>query len=247
MCAHFMKISHCLLSAFSAFCLLLAQPSFAQQDNSWPPPLRRPAAKTTNNAAASAAQPSAPTQPQTEPAKPAVEEPAPTQAAASTQQAPAPTQAVEPKLEVFEDWVHRCSDLIIEEKPFTQCELLQAQQRQQGEDMLNILIMAFAEALPEEGGDKSSQFMLTSVVPLDVFLPEGIRFLVDSRAVMHVPFRNCNASGCWSQVLVEETVLNSLKRGNEGRARFTIINGQEIEVRFSLKGLTAGLAALKPS
>jgi len=149
-----------------------------------------------------------------------------------------------PRITVFDDWVHRCSDIVIEDKSLTQCELLQAQQRQQGEEMLNILILAFAIIMPEEKG-KEIAFMLTSVVPLDVFLPDGIHFLVDSRSVMHIPFRNCNMNGCWSQIIIEENALNAFKRGKDGLARFTIMNGQEVEIKFSLKGLTSGLNALQ--
>jgi len=150
----------------------------------------------------------------------------------------------EPRITVFEDWVHRCTDIPFEDKTITQCELLQAQQRPQGDDMLNVLILAFAEIVAQ-GQEAKTGFMLTSVVPLDVFLPDGMRFLADGDEVMHVPFRNCNASGCWSQIIVEEGALNALKRGGEGLARFTIMNGQEVEVKFSLKGLTAGLNALQ--
>jgi len=213
-----MKIYHFILGTISVLSLFLAQPLVAQQDNSLPPPLRRPATS------AGTTQPTTPTPP--------VE--------TATQ------KTTEPQITTFDDWVHRCSEIIVEEKPFTQCELLQLQQQQQGENMINILILAFAQVAPKEG-ENSAQFMLTSVVPLDVFLPDGIRFLVDSRAVMHLPFRNCNPNGCWSQIVVEEAVLEAFKRKNEGLARFTIVNGQEVEVKFSLKGLTAGLDALQKS
>jgi len=95
------------------------------------------------------------------------------------------TAAPSPLITAFDDWVHRCTDINIEEKTITQCELLQAQQRQQGEEMLNILILAFAEMMPEDDA-KKAEFMLTSVVPLDVFLPDGLRLMVDSRAVLAV-------------------------------------------------------------
>jgi len=151
--------------------------------------------------------------------------------------------AEEARITVFEDWVHRCTDITLQDQPITQCELLQAQQRPQGDEMLNVLILAFAEIVSEDESQKPA-FMLTSVVPLDVFLPDGMRFLADGQEVMHVPFRNCNPNGCWSQIIVEASALNALKKGNVGLARFTIMTGQEVEVQFSLKGLTAGLNAL---
>jgi len=205
--------------------LLLVQPVMAQQGGViLPPPLQR------NH--------------QT----PKIEQPTQTQTdRAQTEQTPTDrvsAVAEESRMTVFDDWVHRCTDIEIENNTVTQCELLQAQQRQQGDGMLNVLILAFAEIFEEkEGGNKG--FMLTTVVPLDVFLPEGMRFLADGVPVMQVPFRNCNLNGCWSQMIVEEQALNALKKGSAGLARFTIMNGQEVEVKFSLKGLTAGLNALQ--
>jgi|GEM_PF-1289172 len=149
-----------------------------------------------------------------------------------------------PSITAFEDWVHRCTDITLDGKSITQCELLQAQQNQQGEELLNVLILAFAEITEKEAQAKG-EFMLTSVVPLDVFLPDGLRFFVDGRELFQVPFRNCNPNGCWSQVVVDAPALDILKKGNAGLVRFGVMTGQELEVQFSLKGFTAGLNALK--
>jgi len=205
-----------LAGAMACFWIFLAFPLAAQNNNTLlPPPLKR------NK------QVPAPSTP------PGVEG----AVASSDQIAP-------PRLEPFGDWMHRCADIIIEGKTVTQCELLQAQQQEQGEAMLNVLILAIAQISTQEAGAKEG-FMLTSVVPLDVFLPDGLRFFIDGRTLFQVPFRNCNPNGCWSQIVLEKEALETMKKGKEGLMRLTIMTGQELEVKFSLKGLTAGLEALK--
>jgi len=212
----FMKLRQYLVGGLACLLVFLAQPLPAQQNGAiLPPPLKRNKETKTPSVAPDTVDSVAPSD-----------------------------QMTEPRMTVFDDWVHRCTDITLDGKSITQCELLQAQQKSQGEEMLNILILAFADIKIEDEGAKG-EFMLTSVVPLDVFLPEGLRFLVDDRALFQVPFRNCNPNGCWSQIMVEKSALEALKKGKDGVARFTIMTGQEYEVKFSLNGLTAGLDALK--
>jgi len=148
------------------------------------------------------------------------------------------------QVQSFDDWVYRCSDVKMGEENVTQCELLQVRQVKQGEEMVNILILALAEIAPEKEGGAPA-ILLTTVVPLDVFLPEGMRFLVDGREVIHIPYQNCNSQGCWSRAILEDKVISALKKGNNGLARFAVVNGQGAEIQFSLKGFTAGMDTLQ--
>jgi len=149
-----------------------------------------------------------------------------------------------PQLQSFSDWVHRCSDTQLEKETVTQCELLQVRQIKQGETMVNILILAIAEIASEKKEEKPA-ILLTTVVPLDVFLPEGIRFLIDGREMIHIPYQNCNNQGCWSRAILDDKVIEAFRKGNNGLARFAVINGQGAEIQFSLKGFTAGITALQ--
>jgi len=156
----------------------------------------------------------------------------------------APASQPTAQVQSFDDWVYRCSDVRMGEENVTQCELLQVRQVKQGEDMVNILILAMAEIAPEKAGDAPA-ILLTTVVPLDVFLPEGMRFLVDGREVLHIPYQNCNNQGCWSRAILEDKIISAFKKGNNGMARFAVVNGQGAEIQFSLKGFTAGMDALQ--
>lgn len=146
--------------------------------------------------------------------------------------------------EKFDDWIYRCTDTQ-ENKQFTKnCEILQIQQAKQEDQVTNVLILAIAQVKGEKPGDKPA-LMMTSVVPLNVFLLEGILFTIEKQNVMQIPFRYCNQQGCWSQVMLDNKTLDTFKKGNEGKARFMIMNGQAIDVKFSLKGLTKALEKLQ--
>ncbi|UXM94367.1 invasion associated locus B family protein [Bartonella sp. HY329] len=146
--------------------------------------------------------------------------------------------------EQFGDWVYRCTDVKVSDQFTKNCEVLQIRQAKQGENIANVLIMAIAQVNGEKPGDKPV-LMLTTVVPLNVFLLEGILFTVEKQNVMQLPFRYCNQQGCWAQVLLDEKTLATFKKGNEGKARFMVMNGQAADVQFSLKGLTKALERLQ--
>ena len=146
--------------------------------------------------------------------------------------------------EPFGDWVYRCTDVKVSNEFTKNCEVLQIRQAKQGERTANVLILAIAQVNGEKPGDKPV-LMMTAVVPLNVFLLEGILFTVENQNVMQLPFRYCNQQGCWAQVLLDEKTLATFKKGNEGKARFMVMNGQAADVQFSLKGMTKALERLQ--
>lgn len=90
--------------------------------------------------------------------------------------------------------------------------------------------------------------MLTLLVPLNVVLPAGLGLSADGKNVATIPYRNCNQAGCWAQQALDAKMLEALQKANAAEARLRLMNGQNMNLRFSLKGLTKALAELrKPS
>lgn len=164
-------------------------------------------------------------------------------AQAGTAQAGA-TPAKDPTVKQFTDWTYRCSNQPVNEQFMTQCEIVQIRQLKKENNVVNVLILALTEIAPEKKGDKPN-VLLTSVVPLNIFLPEGLLFSIDGKEIARIPYRNCNQQGCWAQVVLDEKTLNVLKKGNEGLGRMRVANGQSIDVKFSLKGFSAALTELQ--
>jgi invasion protein IalB len=165
------------------------------------------------------------------------------------------TAAVKPDAPVtrstrFGDWTYRCARMkAAGSKTVEPCEVVQIAQVRQGSGNANVLTLAFAKAAGE-GGSKTSggSLLLTALVPLNVVLPIGLGLAADDKDVVTVPYRNCNQAGCWAQQKLDGKMLAALQKGSAGEARLRLMNGQNINVKFSLKGLARALSELqKPS
>lgn len=150
----------------------------------------------------------------------------------------------------FDDWFYRCVDVkAADSKAVQQCEVAQIAQVKQGEQDVNVLTLAIAKTAPEAGKKPSGDdLLLTALVPLNVVLPIGLGLAADGKDVVTIPYRNCNQAGCWAQQKLDGKMLATLQKGSAGEARLRLMNGQNINLKFSLKGLTKAVAELqKPS
>lgn len=154
------------------------------------------------------------------------------------------------QLQRFDDWYYRCAEVkAAVGKALTQCEVAQIAQVKQGEENVNVLTLAIAKTASEAGKKPSgNELLLTTLVPLNVVLPIGLGLAADGKDVVTIPYRNCNQAGCWAQQKLDQKMLSALQKGSAGEARLRLVNGQNINLKFSLKGLTKALAELqKPS
>jgi len=163
--------------------------------------------------------------------------------AAPAQQEPRKIQSTR-----YGDWFYRCTEsnrASANVKP--QCEVMQIAQVQQAKTIVNILTLAIAQT-PAGSTRKRGDLLLTALVPLNVSLPLGLVLSIDSRNRLQMPYRNCNQAGCWAQRKLDQKTLKVLEGATAGSAHLQLINGQNISLKFSLKGLTKALAELqKPS
>lgn len=161
--------------------------------------------------------------------------------------APAQQEALAVQSTRFDDWFYRCADVKASDgKSIAQCEVAQIAQVKQGEQDVNVLTLAIAKTAPEAGKKAAgNDLLLTALVPLNVVLPIGLGFAADGKDVVTVPYRNCNQAGCWAQQKLDGKMLSALQKGSAGEARLRLMNGQNINLKFSLKGLTKALAELQ--
>lgn len=161
-------------------------------------------------------------------------------------EAPSPDNALSSQR--FDDWHYRCVNAAAEDgKSTPQCEVVQVARVKRGEEEVSLLTVAIAKAAPEGGNKASSDLLLTALVPLNVLLPKAFSLEADDKPVFTASYRNCNQAGCWVQQTLDPKMLAALRKGNAGTARLSLLNGQNVNIRFSLKGLTAALAALNAS
>ncbi|MBY4593310.1 invasion associated locus B family protein [Rhizobium redzepovicii] len=160
------------------------------------------------------------------------------------EQAPAqPAPAI--KSQKFDDWYYRCTGSAGTEA----CEVAQVAQVTKDGKPVNILTLAIsappAPAAPSDKGKGKARLMLTALLPLNVFLPSGLSIKADGKPVAKLDYRNCNQTGCWAQLALDTKMTAALKKGAAAEGLVRLMNGQDVNIRFSLKGLKPALDELQ--
>ncbi|NEI54727.1 invasion associated locus B family protein [Rhizobium leguminosarum] len=160
---------------------------------------------------------------------------APEQAQASAQPAPAITS------QKFDDWYYRCTSAVA-------CEVAQVAQVAKDGKNVNVLTLAISTvpADAQRKGEKGkSRLVLTALLPLNVFLPSGLSIRADGKPLAKLDYRNCNEAGCWAQLALDTKTTTALKKGATAEGLVRLMNGQDVNIRFSLKGLKPALDELQ--
>ncbi|NKK74139.1 invasion associated locus B family protein [Rhizobium leguminosarum bv. viciae] len=150
----------------------------------------------------------------------------------------------------FDDWYYRCTGSAGTEA----CEVAQVAQVAKDGKPVNILTLAIAASpagSADKGKDKGDKgkprLMLTALLPLNVYLPSGLSIKADGKPVAKLDYRNCNQSGCWAQLALDTKTAKALKKGSTAEGLVRLMNGQDVNIRFSLKGLKPALDELQPT
>ncbi|UVD59908.1 invasion associated locus B family protein (plasmid) [Rhizobium sp. Pop5] len=157
----------------------------------------------------------------------------------------APAQAAPAiKSQKFDDWYYRCMG----SEGAEACEVAQVAQVAKDGKPVNVLTLAIS-ASPADKGDKGDKgkprLVLTALLPLNVFLPSGLSIKADGKPVAKVDYRNCNETGCWAQLALDTKTTAALKKGTTAEGLVRLMNGQDVNIRFSLKGLKPALDQLQ--
>ncbi|NTJ61684.1 invasion associated locus B family protein [Agrobacterium rhizogenes] len=176
----------------------------------------------------------------------AAQSPAP---AANAQQPPAP----QARVQKFDDWYYRCIDgKAADGSALTSCEVAQIATVKQGDQDVNVLTLAIAKATdaPAPSTKKAakqaaSDLVLTTLVPLNMYIPAGISIDAADKPVLQLAYRNCNQAGCWAQQKLDAKMIAALSKAADGTGHVQMMNGQKVNIKFSLKGLAGALDALQ--
>ncbi len=165
------------------------------------------------------------------------------------EQQPAP----QARVQKFDDWYYRCIDgKAADGSAATSCEVAQIATVKQGDQDVNILTLAVAKApsappstSPKGGKQLANELILTTLVPLNMYLPAGIGIDASDKPVVQLAYRNCNQAGCWAQQKLDTKMVAALAKATDGIGHVQMMNGQKVNIKFSLKGLAAALEALQ--
>jgi invasion protein IalB len=132
------------------------------------------------------------------------------------------------------DWETRC-DTPIGAKA-EQCAMVQ---NVVAEDRPNVTLVVIVL----KPVDKKKPLMRV-VAPPFVFLPTGLGLKIDQIDVGHVPFAHCFGSGCFSEVEMDDKLINQLKTGTT--ATFIVFQSPDdgVGIPVSLNGFAKGFDSL---
>ncbi|MFB2566924.1 invasion associated locus B family protein [Rhizobium sp. IMFF44] len=173
---------------------------------------------------------------------------APSVAPQTEEQKPAP----QARVQKFDDWYYRCIDgKAADGSAAESCEVAQIATVKQGDQDVNILTLAVAKVPAPAATEKktakqpASELVLTTLVPLNMYLPAGISIDASDKPVVQLAYRNCNQAGCWAQQKLDAKMVSALSKAADGTGHVQMMNGQKVNIKFSLKGLSAALDALQ--
>jgi invasion protein IalB len=134
----------------------------------------------------------------------------------------------------FGDWQMRC------ETPAgataEQCALVQNVVAEDRPNVTLVIIML-------KTADGKSR-LLRVVAPLGILLPSGLGLKIDQTDIGRAGFVRCLASGCVAEVVMEDSLINQMKTGQQ--ATFIVFQTPEegIGIPVSLNGFATGFDAL---
>ncbi len=87
---------------------------------------------------------------------------------------------------------------------------------------------------------------MTALTPLNIYLPSGFSIAFAEKAKTDsLRYRNCNQAGCWVQHVLDAKIMKGLLRNSNAFAKMRLMNGQNVNIKFSLAGLSKAMKALK--
>ncbi len=137
-----------------------------------------------------------------------------------------------------EAWEERCIKTADGKDP---CQLYQLLR---GADNSPVAEISFFTLPP--GGQAAAG--ATIVVPLETLLTKNLSVAIDAAQGKLYPYSFCNVNGCVAKVGFTADEVKALQSGNQ--AKLTLVPAaapdKTVEIPISLKGFTAGFAAIQP-
>lgn len=82
------------------------------------------------------------------------------------------------------------------------------------------------------------------VLPLGLYLPAGVKLVIDNGAPLDLVYDRCFSQGCTARAPLSSALLNSMKRGNVAQVVIREAAERDLILKVSLSGFTAAHKAL---
>ncbi len=130
----------------------------------------------------------------------------------------------------FSDWTLECDE--------TPCRASTYVHSETGEDLFRVSVLA---------GTPPRYVFAT---PLPLYLPDGLRITVEPNLSLPLPWYTCVDSECEARHALDPATDSAFRAGKDGSLTFSLVDGVQVRLRFSLVGYTdatAELAAVRPA
>ncbi len=141
--------------------------------------------------------------------------------------------------ETHGDWEQRC---VRSEEGADPCQLYQLLRDEGGNAVAEMSVFPLPEGREAAAGS-------TIITPLETLLTRNIRLSIDGGETRRYPFEFCTRQGCIARVGFTDQEVSQFKRGASGRLLIVpaAAPDQEISLKISLSGFTAGYEAVAAS
>ena len=156
--------------------------------------------------------------------------------AQEAQQTPAATTAAKP--ESFDDWQLFCPEAKTAETKV--CEMRTVMTGKDGRKLAALAVAAITQTQR-----KTSEVIISALVPLGVDLTQHPALKIDDGKVVDLNYLRCLQRGCEAMMPLTAEQQASMQSGTKARVAVGIGGGEKAVFEFSLKGFTTALAALK--
>ncbi len=146
--------------------------------------------------------------------------------------APPPPKVL--KQQTFGDWIYSCVEL--PGTAATSCGI--AQQISVAKTKQTLFLWRI-------GSDGSGGFVSTWQTPTDIFVGKGLKVEAGTPQPLVIPFQLCTTLGCQAVASLKKDFLDAFAKADTATATFVIINGREVTIKVSLKGLPDAVAQLE--
>ena len=133
----------------------------------------------------------------------------------------------------FDDWKAKCE--IPKGAAKQQCFIFQQLLMKQNGKQVLLVAVSMTDA---------QKARITLNVPLGVYLPAGLQLNVPGADPVKFVLQICLQNGCKAASLLPDALVKAMKSANKGSVILLNSQGRKVGLPVSLKGFTAGLAAL---
>ena len=134
-----------------------------------------------------------------------------------------------PDVKPVGDWFVRCFPI---DSP-SPCDMFQQLDSQTTKQRVLSISLAYVPSLDRHA--------LQIMVPLEISIPKGVILKTDTFTSPALKYRRCDRNGCYVEMPVENSFVESLSRSSGESGKITIVadTGKSYDLNFFLKGFSA--------